>query len=65
MTMPAVAIPSPEARGGTARVSLWAEYPVMMAMMLQMTGAITKPSMPVTKLATANPLVGSADGGIM
>ena len=59
MTIPAVAIPSPEALGGVARVSCRAEYPVHIAAMLAIIGKPTKPSIPAIRLIVANVLVGN------
>lgn len=58
MIIPAVARPSPDARGGTARVSLRASYPVTKATMLPMRGSTVNPRIPAIKLTVASVLDG-------
>lgn len=59
MMIPAVARPSPEARGGRARVSLRASYPVTKATMLPIRGNMVNPKIPAIKLIVASVLDGS------
>ena len=59
MMIPAVAIPSPEALGGTERVSFLASCPAQIATILARKGNKVKPRIPAIKLTIANVLLGS------